>query len=67
MKNKDRYIFAMEHIKFKENLKNEIRENIGEKLENKKRSFVPKTIISLACIQVIFCFFATSSVGYFMV
>ena len=67
MKNKDQYILAMKHIKFEENLKDRIIGKVEQKLERKYIRFFPKTIISLACIQMIFCFFATNSVGYFMV
>lgn len=67
MKNKDKYVFAMKHIRFEGNLKDRIMEKVEQKLERKQIRFLPKTIISLACIQMIFCFFATNSVGCFMV
>lgn len=67
MKNKEQYILAMNHIKFEENLKDRIIGKVEQELERKYIRFFPKTIISLACIQMIFCFFATNSVGYFMV
>lgn len=67
MKNKDQYIFAMKNIKFEKNLKDKIMEEVEQKLAKKYIRFFPKTIISLACIQMIFCFFATNSVGCFIV
>ncbi len=60
-------MLAMKKIKFRENLKSEILREVSSKLENQWTHFLPKTIISLACIQALFCFFSVSSVSYFMI
>ena len=61
MSNRENYVSAMKKIKFRENLKQEIL----EKIDLKFGRFWSKTVISLACIQGLFCFFAIQSVSYF--
>ena len=67
MNNKDKYIFAMDNLKFNENLKSQIMDNINNKIENKYIGLIPKMIISVACIQFVFTFFATTSISYFLI
>lgn len=65
MNNREKYVSAMKKIKFRENLKQEILEKMELKFGNQGFHFLPKTAISLACIQGLFCFFAVQSVSYF--
>jgi len=57
------YIDAINNIKFSENLKEKILINISEK-SSKKFEFFPKTLISLAGIQMILYIFSTTCAAY---
>lgn len=53
------YIYSINNIKFNENLKPKIVLNISQKC-SKKIEFFPKTLISIAGVQMIFYIFNTT-------
>lgn len=57
---KNRYVEAMDNLKFDENLKNKIIYNVYSKLEKKYVSLFPRTLISLGVIQMVMFIFSTS-------
>lgn len=57
---KNRYVEAMNNLKFNENLKNKIICNVYSKLERKYVNFFPRTLISLGVIQMAMFIFSTS-------
>lgn len=63
MNKKDIYIKALNNIKFDENLKTRIMFQINIKYSKKTINFVPKTLISLAGVQLILCAFTTNCAG----
>ncbi len=63
MNKKDIYIKALNNIKFDENLKARIMFQINMKSSKKTINFVPKTLISLAGVQLILCVFTTNCAG----
>lgn len=57
---KNKYIEAMNNLKFDENLKNKIINNIYIKLEKKYTNLFPRTLVSLGFIQIVMFVFSTS-------
>lgn len=57
------YIDAINNIKFNENLKQKIMLNISQE-HSKKIEFFPKTLISLAGVQMILYIFSTTCAAH---
>lgn len=57
---KNRYVEAMNNLKFDENLKNKVIHNVYSKLEKKYVNLFPRTLISLGVIQMAMFIFSTS-------
>lgn len=60
---KNRYIEAMNNLKFDENLKNKTIRNVYSNLEKKYINLFPRTLISLGIIQMAMFIFSTSVEG----
>lgn len=57
---KNKYVEAMNNLKFDENLKNKTIYNIYSKLEKRYINLFPRTLISLGVIQMVMFIFSTS-------
>lgn len=57
---KNKYIEAMNSLKFDENLKNKTIRNIYSSIEKKYINLFPRTLISLGVIQMAMFIFSTS-------
>ena len=60
---KNRYIEAMNNLKFDENLKSKTIRNVYSNLEKKYINLFPRTLISLGVIQMAMFIFSTSVEG----
>ena len=66
MNNKDKYILAINELKFDENLKESIINNVNKRINKNNFGIMKKMALSFALTQFIFCFFSATSSCYFI-